>query len=307
MPIMKKLTFAPLFLMVFFILIYQINLIFKSYDFIFSFSLETLIQLTILAGLILFSSLSFILFGSLAYDWKLILPVGLLASIFPLILVNTIVGLVLTVGTLTSFFLSYLMEEASLKSYLSFKPAAVLGPPTRFLSTLLVLTFSFTFFLAINKTIQADGFQIPDSLIDTAINLTSSSQSSPQTQTKALPKLTSQQIELLKQNPDLLKQYGLDPKILDSLDQSNQPKAPPKLANDTIKQAVKDQLQSLIEPYLAFVPAILAVLFFITLQSIVSILTILIYPLFWLTFYILEKSGFIKFTTEMRPVKKLVI
>ena len=261
MPIVKKLIIAPLFLIIFSMLIYSLNPLFSSYDLIFNLSLSTLIQLLTLSSLILLSSLLFVLFATLAQDWKIILPVGIVASLIPLALVNPSLRIILTVGTLASLFLTYLTLESSLKSYLNFKPAVVLGPSIRHLSTLLVIILSMTFFLSINKIIQEKGFEIPDSLIDSAF----------------LPQITPEQIELLKQNPDLL------------------------------KQAVKDQLQGVIKPYLGFVPTALAVLLFITLESIVSFLTIFIYPLLWLTFYVLEKTGFVKFTTEMRPVKKMVV
>ena len=306
MPIVKKLVIAPFFLVVFSILIYSLNPLFSSYDLIFNISLNTLIQLLILSSLILLSSLLFVLFVTLASDWKLILPVGILASTSPIVLTNPSLGLIITVGTLASLFLTYLTLESSLKSYLTFQPAAVLGPSIRHLSTLLVIILSVSFFLSINKIIQEKGFEIPDSLIDTALELTSSSLPSDETEQVTLPQISPEQIELLKKNPDLLKQYGLDPKILDTLDKPAN-KTSTKPNQELIKQAVKDQLQGVIKPYLGFVPVTLAVLLFITLESIVSFLTIFIYPLLWLIFYILEKSGFIKFTTEMRPVKKMVV
>lgn len=79
------------------------------------------------------------------------------------------------------------------------------------------------------------------------------------------------------------------------------------LVQDTVKQAVKDQLQNLIKPYQSFIPAVLAILLFFTLQGLTSLINLLIYPLLWLTFYILEKVGFITFTVEQRPIKKLVV
>ena len=79
------------------------------------------------------------------------------------------------------------------------------------------------------------------------------------------------------------------------------------LTNNLIKQTVKDQIQSFIKPYISFIPAILALLLFLTFQSLTSVINLLIYPLLWLIFLILEKTGFIKFTQEMRPVKKIVI
>ena len=101
-------------------------------------------------------------------------------------------------------------------------------------------------------------------------------------------------------------EYGS--KLLDSLSVPQEAiEAPADLIKDTIKQTVKDQVQNFIKPYASFIPAVLTVLLFITLQSITSFINLLIYPLIWLTFLILEKVGFTKFTTEMRPVKKLMV
>lgn len=306
MVFVKKLVFAPLFLIAFIFLIYQLNPLFSSYDLIFTLSLNTATQLIMLSALILLSSLLFVLFATFAQDWKLILPIGILSSLIPLVLINPSVGAILTVGTLFTLLLTYLILESSLKSYLTFTPSSILGPPIRHLSTLLVLIMSVSFYLSTNKIIGEKGFEIPDSLIDSALELTSSSLPSTEAEQPTLPQIPPEQIALLKQNPDLIKQYGLDPKILDSLDQPAS-KTSTKPDQNLIKQAVKDQLQNVIKPYLAFVPAALAVLLFITLESIVSFLTILIYPLLWLIFYILEKSGFVKFVTETRSVKKMVI
>jgi len=307
----KKLIFAPFFLIVFGILIFQLNPLLKSYDFIFSLSWESIIQLFVLTGVILLSSLFFVIFASLAYDWKIVLPVAFLASLIPIPVIGPALGLILSVGVLVSFLLAYLGIENTLKSYLNFEPASLFGPPIRHLSSLLILVIALTYFLSISSVLQKESFQIPDSLIDQALKLTPLPKETSQPEQQTIqPQITQEQIELLKQNPNLLKQYGLDPSILDSLGQPKQTqstKAPQNLLTDTLKQTLKDQLQNIIKPYLGIIPAVLAVLLFFILLSISSILNLLIYPLLWISFYIFEKSGFIKFTEEQRPVKKIVI
>lgn len=303
MIIAKKLLFAPLFLIVFVILLSQLSLIFKSYDLIFSLSLQTFMQLIIISILITLASFSFILFATLCLDWKLILPTAALASLIPMLFFEPSLGLIFSVGSLVTMILVFAGLENTMKSYLTFKPFSLLGPSIRLLSTFLILVISITYFLSVNKIVSEKGFQIPDSLIDTALNLTNQTGSNKQETQSPLPSLTQEQIDLLKKNPDLLRQSGLDPKILDTL---NSPKSQ-NPTNDLIKQTVKDQLQNFLKPYLGFIPALLAVLLFLTLQSLTSIINLLIYPLLWITFYILEKTGFIKFTTEMRPVKKMIV
>ncbi len=165
----------------------------------------------------------------------------------------------------------------------------------------MVITFTLTYFLSINKTISEQSFQIPDSLIDTAIKLTAQSQGENTQEQTVQPSLSPEQIDLLKKNPELLKQSGLDPSILDNLNKS------PNTPNDLIKQTIKDQVQTFLKPYLGFMPAGLAVLLFLTLQSLTSILNLLIYPLLWILFLVFEKTGFVKFTIEQRPVKKMAL
>lgn len=304
----KKLVFAPFFLMIFFLLILNLKSLFGSYDFVFSLSVETLTALIILSVLICATSLTFILFASLSLDWIIILPTAIVASLLPMLFFNTQLGLIFAVANFAILILTFTNLENTMKSYLTFKPFAILSPSIRLLSTLLIMVICVIYFFSINKIISEKGFQIPNSLIDAAINLSSSglTENAEKTPTPVLPQIPKEQIEYLKQNPDLLKQYGLDPSVLDSLDQKPTDQNN-NLSKQLIKQAVKDQVDSFLEPYLGFVPALLAVFLFLTLQGITSLVNLLIYPLLGIIFFILEKTGFIKFTEEMRPVKKMVV
>ncbi len=304
MIVLKKLIFAPLFLVFLVSLIYQIIPFLKSYDFIFSLSSDTLIQLLIISSLITLSSFSFILFANLALDWKIILPIGFLTSLIPFIFMESSSAVVFMVGLLISLLLVFIGLETQMKSYLTFNPNSVLGPSIRHLSTLLIIIISIIYFLSVSKIVSEKGFQIPDSLIDTALKFSAPQEKPDETSTPKLS-IPKEQLDLLRKNPDLLKQSGLDPKILDTLDQPQKDSG--SLQTSLIKQTVKDQIQSFLKPYLGFVPAILTVLLFFTLQSLTSILNLLIYPLLWITFYILEKSGFVRFEVEQRPVKKMVL
>lgn len=306
MVVFKKLTFAPVFLIVFAVLIYQLNPLLTSYDFIFSFSLTALFQLITISALISTTSLFFSLFVTIASNWKFTLPVGIMSAVIPFLFVPPALALILAVAIFVSLLLTNLNLDSALKSYLTFAPASLLGPPIRHLSGFLILSFCLAYFFSTSQTIAQKGFQIPDSLIDTALKMAPLPQASDQTEQTSLPQITPEQLDLLKKNPELLKQSGLDPAILDTL-QPKSSKAPQNLANDLIKQTVKDQIQNFIKPYINFIPAVLTLLLFLTLQSLVSIINLLVYPLLWLTFLILEKTGFIKFETEQRTVRKMVV
>lgn len=309
MQIVKKLLLAPLFLISFWALLLKLNPLFNSYDFIFSISLDTLVLLIILGGLICLTSLLFVLFAGLANDWKIVLPAGLVAALMPMLILPQGVGLVFLIGTALVLLITFLSLENVLKSYLTFTPSAIFGPSIRHMSGLLILLIAITYFLSISKVIAQKGFAIPDSILDQAIKLTNQgSVSTPQEETiQSTPSLSPQQLEALKKNPQLLKQYGLDPSILNNINASQNTKSTPISINDVIKSALKTQLDGMIKPYMGAIPALLAVLFFFILQSITAILSILIYPLLWLIFKIFEKSGFVKFTEEQRTVKKMVV
>lgn len=297
MVMFKKLIFAPIFLAVFTILIYQLAPLLKSYDLVFSLSLNMTIKLIGIAALVAASSFLFTLFASLASDWKISLAVGVVAAIIPFILIPSSFALIFAVGIFISLLLTNLSLDTTLKTYINFQPSAILGPSIRHLSTLLIVSFCLIYFFSVTKIIAQDSFQLPDSLIDTALKMAPL----PTEQTQ-LPSISPDQIAMLKKNPDLLRQSGLDPEILDSLNQPTQ-----GITNDLVKQTVKDQIENFIKPFINFIPGLLTILLFFTLQSLTSILNLLIYPLLWLIFFIMEKTGFVKFEIEQRQVKKLVV
>lgn len=306
MILLKKLIFAPFLIILFSLLIYNLVPFLKSYDLIFSLSINTFISLLILSALVSFTSFVFVLFSTLASDWKIVLAVGIINSAIPLLFIDPALGIVLFVLLFVSFLLTNLNLDNTLKSYLTFKPEALLGPLIRHLSGLLILSFCIVYFLSMNKLIAQTGFQIPNSLVGTAIKMAPLPETNTQTEAN-LPQISQEQLDLLKKNPELVRQSGFDPQILENLTTQKVTQAPADLMEETIKQTVKDQVQGFIKPYQNFIPAGLAIMLFLTLQSLTSILNLLIYPLLWIIFFLLEKIGFIKFEIEQRPVKKLVV
>lgn len=308
MPEVKKLLFAPFFLIFFALLTAQLNSLLSSFDILFSLSAETLMQLLKIAILFCASALFFAVFASLAKNWKIILPVIALAALMPVFFMPLNLAIIFTFLCAISFYLSSLALGNTLKTYLSFNASSLIGPSVRTASALLIISFSIIYFLASSKTISQTAFEIPDSLIDAALKMTPLEQRAGEKNTGGLPdiNITQEQLEMVKKNPQLLKQYGLNPKILDTLSPSK-PSVVGDLGKNMIKQSVKDQIQKIIEPYQSFIPAVLTFLLFLTLQSFTAILGIFISPLLWFIFLILEKTGFIKFEVEQRPVKKLIV
>ncbi len=300
MLVLKKLIFGIFFLITFALLVFKISPFLQSYNSVLSLSLNNYLQYLMLTALISLSSFFFVLFVAFSFNWKVIVPVVLLGSALAIILQDPALSLTLFVTASVSFLLNLLGLENTLKSYLTFQPTALLGPAIKGLSGLLIISFSLVFFLSANRAVAANGFQIPDSFLDPILGLLPSQPTESDTGSN-LPSLNSTQIALLKQNPGLLKQYGFDPSILDNIKPSS------SVTNNLAKQTAKAALNTLIKPYQAFVPAILAIIFFGSLETFSWLISLLVNPLLWLTFLILEKTGFVTFTEEQRIVRKMVI
>ncbi len=311
MRVVKKLLFAPLFLISLVWLFYQLSPLLKSSDLIFSFSLAILIKLILISVGLFLSGLFFTIFSALASDLKLVIPVILVSCLIPFIYIPTTLAIIYSTLLLASLLAGFMGVENTMKSYLSFSPTVLLCPSIKQLITLLVFGLSILYFLSINQEIKTNGFQLPDSLIDSALKFmpqtaqnSDLSNTQTSTGTSQMPQISQDQINLAKQNPALLKQFGIDPKMLDSIG------AVPSIGSDinnVIKSTVKDQLQNIIKPYQSFIPIILSLLFYFSFQTFLAILFIFLSPLVWLIFLILEKSSFITFTEEMRPVRKMVV
>ena len=311
----KKIAFAPLFLMSFAYLCFQMSLLKNPLDSVFSLSLSSYMPVVLLSALILFSSLLFVVLVSLSGDFLIILITSLLAGLAALFFLPQPISFVFAAGSFLALNVTFIMLLNRLKKYLTFDANLLLGPQVKNLASLLILIISFCFYLNINSEIKQNGFEVPDTLIETAIRFSQD----PQTEVKGVkyiaqvPNLTSEQIEFLKNNPDLLRDQGIDPAIFENAaaqtNQKNSKKQTVSTApsQDFVKNLVKSQLQSMLKPYENWIPLILALVIFITLHSLLSLLSIFLNPLLSLTFYVLEKSGFIKFTTEMREAKKLVV
>lgn len=302
MLIVKKLVFAPPFILLLAAFYQNLNTYLGNIYFIFSLDFQVLIQIIIFLFLIILASLFFTIFATLSQDWKFILPVAFLASLSSLVLIPPPFNLVILLGSMLSLIITYLTLSKRLSSYLNFQPSTLLLPSVNSLSVLLILVASVTFYLAADAQIKKSGFQIPDSVIDPIIAM-SINNLPEQPKIQSEPQIPPEQLQMLRQNPALLKQYGLDPSVLDQINTQT----PQTLQTSLIKNEVKKQVNSLLQPQVQFLPLILATLFFLTLKFGLSVLSVALLPLVWLVFWILEKSGFTKYEKEMREVKKLVV
>lgn len=213
--------------------------------------------------------------------------------------------------------LTFLNLENKLKTYLTFQPSVILSPSIKTFTTLLVLIASFGFYLSSNAQIKKDGFSLPNSLIssiDTVANSAAQQvmgdvpginvEQNEISQTYGLPAIDKEKISMLKENPGLLEQFGIDPAMIDSLEQNTEN---PDQAKPSNKSQTNPLIDALIKPYESFIAPFLAVSLFFTLTMITSIWAMFLSPVLWIIFALLTKTGFATFTTEMREVKKLVV
>lgn len=315
MLILKKLIFALPFLIFLAWFFYSLNFFFKDIYLIFGLNLSILLQLIWLTAALGLASVCFIIFCTITNDWKFILPVSTLGSLIPIAILPTPASLAIFIGSFLSLNFVYFILNGKLKTYLTYSANTLLTPSIKNLVSFLIITASLAFYLSAQAEIKQNGFKIPDSLIDTALNFATPQIPDVKGESIAQVSLTPEQIELLKQNPDLLKQQGIDPKTLDQLSQpASSPKSPLSSqspttgpSNDLVKNLLQSQIQNLVKPYLNLIPIFLAGMFFITLHSIFSIISILIPLILISIFWVFEKTGFIKFEKEMREVKKLVV
>lgn len=329
MPLLKKLVFIPLALVLFATSIFYYQQILMQYLDVFFKPYGGIIEFGILAGIILLTSLSWIIFMCFSQSFKFLIIPLLISAAIPFLLfqsnVGLIIGIVFALGLLTTFF----NLQTNLKTYINFKPSELLIPAIKLLNTFTLISFSLGYYFYVNTIIQTQGFKLPETLIDWAIDLSLQSQMQGQNPPvlgkkylAQIPTLTQEQINLLKQNPQILQQYGLDPNDLDEFvpgTPSNEPISPNQNAvsitpslpganlKDILKAQISDSIESMLKPYHYVIPVVLAFMFYSLSSLILWLLSFFLTPIISLIFLIFDKSGFVTYQKEMREVKKMII
>lgn len=276
-----------------------------------------------IALFITLTSLTFVIFVTLSQNFLYALIASTISSLTAFLFFDFNLSLTLSVCFLITFILGYFNLQTSLKSYINFSPQSILSPHIKLLNTFLLLSLTFAYFLNTNSIIKTQGFQMPKTLIEWAVDLTLEMQGmSVKSEKRYLAQsLTPEQMELLRQNPDVLKQFGVNADDLKEFvapsnpqtTSPNQnavqvvPQIPGVNVKDTLIAQTGNMLDLIIKPYEGMIPFLFAFMFFSFASLLNWILSLLLYPLISLIFLILEKSGFVKFEKEMREVKKIII
>ena len=320
MSSLKKLIFAPLFLVLLTSSIYFYKLILDKYLNVFFGNYGGIYEFSLLAVPLVFASLAYCLFVTFTQDLKYAAAVAGITILVPFAFLSTSLSIVISIGLVISLIIVYFNLQTNLRNYVNFQPTNLLKGPIKLLNVFILFTLTFGYFLNANSIVQTKGFKIPEPIIDWAINFSTSSQSLNFKGEKYLAQaLTPEQIELLKQNPDILKQYGLNPKDLESLSPASKQQTtsdksaikalplPSGNLKDVLKNQINGMLDQTLKPYLFVIPILLAFMFYSLASLIMWVISLFLSPLISLIFYLLEKTGFVKYEKEMREVKKIVI
>lgn len=296
MLLFKKLSFAPFFIASLIYTLYLLNSILSSPEILLSLDLNALILPLSLTALILMTSFLYVVFVTLSQDLGLITVVSIIASFTPFIIFPTNLSLILGIGIFIGLMFVYFTLNNELKTYINFNPTNLLSPSIKNLATVFIIIFSIALFFITSSSIKNNGFKIPDSLINNLINLTPIPQLSKQNL-----KIDPKDLELIRQNPTLLEQYGIDLQTLDKLTNPNT--SLESVFKDNIRKTLEDNLA----PFISWIPIIASLFFFLSLKGVVSLLSIFLGVFISLVFLLIEKINLIHFIKEMREVKKLVV
>lgn len=318
MLIFKKLLFSIPFLISLAFFFGLINNYFTNPYNLISFDQSSFLFAIYLITALLFTGIFYTIFIGIAQDTKFILPIILVATLTPLAFNPgfSFYVIVQLTGLLTLLLFIYFLLTQSLKKYIDFSPTTLFSPSIKNFSRLMLIVISLSFFIFLNQFFKDTAFEVPDSLIDTALKTVPQSvttQTDPSSVTiPSKIKLDPEQLEVLKQNPQALEQFGLSVSDLESLSksltvQTESEEQEVSLDQMLIKTAVKKQVNEMVKPYLQFAPIVFSILLFLSLTTLLSLFFLFISPILILIFYILEKSNFIHFEKEMREVKKLKI
>ncbi len=219
-------------------------------------------------------------------------------------------------GLSTLFVLAFFVFAAFVRSdnekILKFSVHKVFFPSLRTLGILVTLLFCTGFFFSYRSRVEVEGFKAPVALIDKAVELTGRSMIETFTRQIAKTSKLPDQEAVFVEIPEELDEAGLT-KTLEEEFGIKIDRVPQSSADllSMIKPALRDriakQIEDMFNPYLPFIPAIMSVLFFLSLLPFATIGAFLIIPFLSLTFKVLEALKLVEEKTETVPLTRLVL
>jgi len=225
-------------------------------------------------------------------------------------------NLFVRLGLATIFILSLFIFAAFVRSdnekILKFSVHKIFSPSLRTLGILITLLFCTGFFFSYRSRLELEGFRAPAALIDKAVELAGRSILEVVTREIASTSKLPNQQAVFVEIPEELDEAGLT-KTLEEEFGIKIDRVPKNTADllAMVKPALRDKINKQIEdtltPYLPFIPAIMSILFFLSLLPFVTVGAFIVIPFLSLTFKVLEALKLIEEKTETIKVTRLVL
>ncbi len=300
MLLAKKLFFSLPFALTFLALCLLIKPFLQDPNLLFSLDLQIILLYVWIVVAAIFSAIFFSIFVTLSQDIKIILcPLPAVFLSAYLLLPNS-PGLFFALSSCVIFFLIFVSLQHTLNTYITFAPDVLLTPAIGKTITFLFLIASFVFYLSSQDIIKTRGFSLPQSLLDTIVKTIPQDQLPTLSNSQAI---TPEQISQLKQNPQLLQQFGLSSDTLDQFTKTGTG----NIASQIAQSQIKKQIDDLIKPYEGFIAPLFGIFFFFTLRFFATIFGVFVGQLLRLIFWLLDRTKFTYYTTETRQIQKLVV
>ena len=225
---------------------------------------------------------------------------------------NIFVRLGLTVIFIAALFIFAAFVRSDNEKILKFSVHKVFFPSLRTLGILMTILFCAGFFFSYRSRIELEGFTAPVELIDKVVDLTGRSMIETFTNQIASTSKLPDQEAVFVEIPEELDEAGLT-KTLEEEFGITIDRVPKDSADllSMIKPALRDriakQIEDMLNPYLPFIPAIMSVLFFLSLFPLATIGAFFVIPGLSLTFKVLEALKLIEEKTETVSITRLVL
>lgn len=184
-----------------------------------------------------------------------------------------------------------------INAYFHFTPRVVYSSSLRLLTTLLVIFVSLGYFISYHSLIKQEGFKIPSDLVNQVTSLTVNN---------LVGKLGGSRQDLGVESKELEK-LGLTKGDLEKLLKGGTKQDTTKQISESLGAELEKNIQSTINPYIDYIPYVIAGIFFLTLHSLAGFGFFLVPMFLSVAFFILEKTRVVHFEEHSQVVKRLVL
>lgn len=294
------------------VLFFTILLILSSYFFVLntkqildnptlllSLSLQSAIPFLLLVLSIYLLSISFAILTTLSPGIYTKVGAYLLSASIPVVLQPSLEKGLLGGLFLLGIFLFGTWEiRNQINAYFHFTPRIVYSSSLRLLTTLLVTYVSLGYFISYHSLIKQEGFKIPSDLVNQVTSLTVNN---------LVGKVGGGNKQNLNVESKELEKLGLQKDDLEKLLKEGANQDTTKQIRESLGAELEKNIQSAINPYIDYIPYVIAAIFFLTLHSLAGFGFFLVPMFLSVAFFILEKTRVVHFEEHSQVVKRLVL